>query len=149
MLGGQPVEQDTVRNFTRETAHLRAQRGDDDARPQLLLERGDAVAHALQRVGIGAADAQQQSIERQLVGLDALDDALGAARVQRNHADAEIEAARLSGCEREGGQSVRLAGVVHPERGVAERLGLSRTRADDLGSGGREQCESISHRASS
>ena len=67
--------------------------------------------------------------------------------MQRDHADAEIEAARLSGCEREGGQSVRLAGVVHPERRVAERLGLARTCADDLGSGGREQCESISHRA--
>src|SRR5205823_10824400 len=96
--------------------------------------------------GIGAADAQQQAVEGKLRTLHTLDDAFGTTRVERDDTDAEVEAPRLARREREGDQPIGLAGMIHPERRVAERLRFARTRADDLGGGGGKQGESVSHR---
>src|SRR6185503_19193015 len=45
----------------------------------------------------------------------------------------------------ERGEPVGGAGVIDPERGVAERLGLPGGGGDDVGGGAREQRESQSH----
>src|SRR6185436_8158415 len=67
------------------------------------------------------------------------------ARVQRDDADAERDARRLLGGGGERGQPVDGPGVIHPERVIAERLGLARGRADHLGWRGGEEREAVSH----
>jgi hypothetical protein len=68
--------------------------------------------------------------------------------VERNHAHAEVDRARLRGGDRERAEPVGLARMVHPERAIAERLGLARGGADDVGRRGGEQRESVVHRGS-
>ena len=145
VLGREPVEQHAVRDLAGEPAHLRTERGDDQPCLDLGAERGDAVTHAAQRVGVGAADAQQQAVQRQPGVAHALRDALRAARVQRDHADAECDGPGFPGRLSERGQSVGRARMVDPERAIPAGLGLSPTGPDDVGGRTGEQRKSQSH----
>ena len=80
------------------------------------------------------------------MALDAFGDALRPARVERDHADAELDAPRVARRMGERAQPVHRPGMVHPEGAVPERFRFPRRCADDLGRDTRVQCEPVSHR---
>jgi hypothetical protein len=148
MLRGQPVEEHAVRDLAGEATHLGTERRYDEPRRELAPQLADSGPQALERLGVRAADPEEQTIERKHRGLHALDDALRSPGVERDHADAELDALGLARRVGERGEPVGRAGMVHPEGAIAEALGLARARADDFGRGAGEHRESKSHHRS-
>jgi hypothetical protein len=124
MLGSQPVEQHAIRDFSGQPAHLGAERRHDDARREVGPQLGDPCPHALEGLGIRTAHPEEQPIERQSIGRYTLDDAARIARVQRDDPDAQLDAPRLLRRHGERRQSICRPGMVDPEGGVSEPLGL-------------------------
>ena len=146
MLGCEPVEEHAIGDFAGESAHLRPERRHDQPRRELRAKSFDPFAHPLQGLGVRTADAEQEAVERQSMALDAFGDALRPARVERDHADAELDAPGVARRMGECAEAVHRPGMVHPEGAVPEPFRFPRRCADDLGRDARVQCEAVSHR---
>ena len=145
MLGSQPVEEHPIGDLPGQAAHLRTEGRHDEADGQLGPQLGDPRTDASEGTRVGASDPEEEAIQRERVGSHTLDDAVRAARVERNDADAEVDTLRLARRHGQRCQPVSRAGMVHPEGTVPEPLGLPRRRTDDRGRHACEQGEAVSH----
>src|SRR5712692_748112 len=94
---------------------------------------------------VGTAHPEQQAVQGERAVAHPLDDAVRAARMEWNHADAQLQPPGFSRRLGQRRQPIRRAGMVHPERGEAQRLGFPRRRAEDLRRRAGEQGEAGRH----
>ena len=124
--GRHPIEEHPVGQLPGQATHLGTEGRRDDAHLETGPERADSLAHARERPRVCAADTQEETVERQRVGADALVDAVGAARMQRNHPNPQVDAPGHLRRRRERREPIGLTWMVDPKGTVPPPFGLSR-----------------------